>query len=233
MQMCKVLDLPTVPHIFLNECIDVVYEKTNFPMIQDLRTPDLINKHPITGETVLRDHDSESISQSYNLIDKPRTMEWFDGTIRPFCTIRKYPFSDQFVDWVRENIYSAIDDVIPYQLGHQIWKDGDVIWPHTDGRRGEFVLIYLLDEGGDDVRTNWYHAEGKDIVLTPSVHFFKFDKLTTKLSMRLPVGKWTLNDTRILHSVHYLTRPRISITIGLMSNEVDLLMAQHGFDFTK
>ena len=229
----KLLDLPAVPEIFVNECLDATHERIELPMIQDMRTPDLTNQNPATGQADLKDHTSDTIKESYNLLQKPRYMEWFDGSNKSFCTIRKYPFSDELYAWIKENIYSDLDNMITYQLGHQVWKNGDVIWPHTDGRRGEFVLIYLVDAGGADVYTVWYQVEGRSLLLPPSTHYFKCTTLESIYSTKIPTGHWTLNDTRILHSVQFLDGPRIAITIGMNEQEVEKFCAQHNIDFVK
>jgi hypothetical protein len=233
MDICKELNLPSVPSEFIQECLDVVYEKENHDMIQILKTPDIKNFDKTSGQTKLVWHDQKTINDSYNLQANPRYIEWFGGEQQRLCTIRRYPFTDNFFNWVKDNICRDLNTVKKYQLGHQIWKDGDIIWPHTDGPRGEFVLSYLIDEGGDNVETHWYKINDRELLLPPATHYVTINNITSIHKERLPVGRWVLNDARILHSVYYMSRPRIAITIGLMELEVEKLLAQHNFNFVK
>jgi hypothetical protein len=231
LQICQVVDLPTVPEVFIEENNNAVYERLGLPMIQNLQVPDLKNKKEETGQTKLIHHTDESKKQSYDLDNNPRLIDWDDGSKKRICTIRRYPFSNQLYAWVKENIYPWVDDMNHYQLGHQVWKQGDVIWPHTDGVRGHFVLSYLLEEGGDFVETVWYKVRDKEAVLPPATHYVNFNNIDVVTRKRLPLGKWVLNDARILHSVYYMTQPRIAITIGLMKHEVIRLIEHHNIDF--
>jgi hypothetical protein len=200
-------------------------------MIQNLQVLDLKNKKEPTGQTVLISHTPESIKQSYNLDTAPRYIDWYDGSKKRISTIRRYPFSNDLYNWVKENIYPYIDEMNRYQLGHQIWKQGDVIWPHTDGVRGHFVLSYLLEEGGDFVETVWYKVRDKSAVLPPATHYVNFNNIDIITRKRLPLGKWVLNDARVLHSVYYMTEPRIAITIGMMENELKRFVEHHQITF--
>ena len=231
LQICQVIDLPTVPEVFIEENNNAVHERLGLPMIQNLQVPDLKNKKEETGQTKLIHHNNESKKQSYDLDNNPRYIDWNDGSKKKICTIRRYPFSDDLYNWVKHHIYPWIDNINRYQLGHQIWKQGDVIWPHTDGVRGHFVLSYLLEEGGDFVETVWYKVRDKEVVLPPSTHYVNFNNIDIITRKRLPLGKWVLNDARILHSVYYMTQPRIAITIGLMKDEVIRLIEHHNIDF--
>jgi hypothetical protein len=233
MDICKELNLPSIPSEFIQECLDVVYEKEQHDMIQILKTPDIKNFDKTSGETKLVWHNQETIKDSYNLQSKPRDIEWFGDTQQRLCTIRRYPFTKEFYSWVKDNIYQDLDNVKIYQLGHQIWKDGDIIWPHSDGPRGEFVLSYLIDEGGDNVETHWYKIKDRELVLPPATHYVAIKNIDLIHQVRLPLGRWILNDARVLHSVSFMTRPRIAITIGLMESEVDNFLAQHKIEFVK
>jgi hypothetical protein len=233
MDICKEFNFPPVPDKFIQECLNVVYEKEQHDMIQMLKTPDIKNFDKISGETKLVSHNKETIEDSYNLQNKPRYIEWFGNTQQRLCTVRRYTFTDEFCSWVKENIYQDLDNVDSYQLGHQIWKDGDIIWPHSDGPRGEFVLSYLIDGGGDNVETHWYKIKDRDLLLPPATHYVVINNINPIHKVRLPLGKWVLNDTRILHSVSFMSRPRIAITIGLMGPEVDKLLVQHNLEFIK
>jgi hypothetical protein len=231
LEICQELELPMVPQVFIDENTQAVNEQLGLPMIQNLQVPDLKNKKEETGQTVLIHHTEESKKQSYDLDNRPRYIDWDDGSKKRICTIRRYPFSKELYNWVKENIYPWVDDMNPYQLGHQIWKQGDVIWPHTDGVRGHFVLSYLLQEGGDFVETVWYKVRGREVVLPPATHYVNFNNIDIVKRKRLPLGKWVLNDARVLHSVYHMTEPRIAITIGLMEHEVVRFIEHHKLDF--
>lgn len=227
----KVIDLPKVPAFFIEENHNAVNEKLGLPMIQNLQVPDLKNKKEDTGETTLVHHTEESKKQSYDLDNRPRYIDWDDGSKKKICTIRRYPFSEELNRWVKEHIYPWTDEMNQYQLGHQIWKQGDVIWPHTDGVRGHFVLSYLLEEGGDFVETVWYKVRNRELVLPPATHYVNFKNIDVVKRKQLPIGKWVLNDARVLHSVYYITQPRIAITIGMMEHEVERFIKHHNIEF--
>jgi len=231
LDICQNLNLPTIPQAFINENSDAVTERLGLPMIQNLQVPDLKNKQEETGQTILIHHTNESKNQSYDLENRPRYIDWYDNTKKRICTIRRYPFSVELYSWVKNNIFPWVDEMNPYQLGHQVWKHGDVIWPHTDGIRGQFLLSYLLHEGGEFVETVWYKVRDRDIVLPPATHYVNFNNIDVIKRERLPVGRWVLNDARVLHSVYYITEPRIAVTIGFIRSEVEKFIKFHNLKF--
>ncbi len=235
MDIVKVLDLPAIPEEFISECYDRVHERTEAEIMVQNGGLDFAKSNKTTGTMPLYEIEKNLSVEKYkeyvaNYQKVAKYVEWEDGSQKRICTIKRYPFSDKFHTWLKENIYNDLDKIDSFQLGHQMWWGGEVIWPHTDKVRN-FLLSYLVEEGGDNVELSFWKYNNEHLILKPYTHFFKFDKLEMIKKLRRPVGRWVLADTRVAHAVHFMDKPRIDITIGLLTPELDPFLKQHNIDF--
>ena len=103
--------------------------------------------------------------------------------------------------WLAQNISlpgkcSPRDDYGIQKLS-KTYTDGP---PHTDGY-GIFLFYYILTGGGDHVTTNWYQEDGFPLMRLPNYKLRSFKKTTKVFSTILPIKKWILFESTILHNV--------------------------------
>ena len=88
--------------------------------------------------------------------------------------------------------------------------------PHTDLVRC-YVLMYILENGGDNCTTAWYQEKGKDfyrpgkLLLTVD----DYDLLDERDRVQLPTGSWAIINTEYLHAVENIEKDRIAVHLGL------------------
>jgi hypothetical protein len=85
---------------------------------------------------------------------------------------------------------------------------------HTDFTR-DFVLIYLLESGGPDHRTVFYHEEGQSIVRERHTRVFDYENLKEIGSIKVPLRRWILMQTQILHAVENIPNHRVAFQLGV------------------
>jgi hypothetical protein len=131
-------------------------------------------------------------------------------------TIR-HELSDEFKDWVRENIVDSWTEVsvsvTPASIGHTMGA-------HTDWTN-EFRLIYVLQEGGADCQTIYYQEKGKPYFRPGRewLNIDNFDLLDVRERIQMPKGHWCLTNTQYLHGVENITEDRIAIHVGLLTDQ--------------
>ena len=119
----------------------------------------------------------------------------------------KIELEGEIRDWVRANIADGFHEV---SIRKTI-EEGDHNHPHTDRTRN-WVLIYLLEAGGDDHRTVFY--ESADQVYTPGQLWPDYEGLTEVASAKLPLNKWAFLSSHHPHSVENIPGCRIAIQVG-------------------
>lgn len=236
MEIFKVLDIPSVPQVYLDEHHAAVNGLTDLDIIIQKQGFAFNRLDKANGDLPLTNLESGNDAKKYkeyvdNYQNEAKYVDWFDGTKKRICTIKRYPFSAGLLSWVRDNLYKNIDNIEQRQIGHQVWFGGEAIWPHTDGIRN-YLLYYVTDEGGDDVRTSWWRKKDtQELVLKPATHFFNFNNLELYKSVRIPLNKWVLMETRVAHSVGIMSRQRTGMSIGLLDHELPALLEQLGETF--
>lgn len=116
--------------------------------------------------------------------------------------------------WARTNIDPMINDIRAFvamnQSGQAKWSQG----PHTDSTRTH-TLIYLLEAGGDNIKTIFYKEQGIDnIDRGLKVRPNDYAKPEPIEAIELKVNTWTLLNATVLHSVENLTRARKTIQVA-------------------
>jgi len=158
-------------------------------------------------------------SDSYNF----RTVEIDNKTVRS-CRTHHSHLSETVENWIKENVvphwlYATLAVTHPVSDLHAM---------HTDRTR-RYLLIYMIDTGGDNVVSKLYKEKGQPLhrhvdntnqVLITDYAEHKFEVLDES---RVQPGEWVMFDTKVLHDVMNIQRERIAVHISIDSN----------FDFDK
>lgn len=97
--------------------------------------------------------------------------------------------------------------------------------PHTDRSRS-FLLMYLLDTGGNEVETVFYRRRGSDqLVLPPDSYEHDYQTLDVVHKITVPARTWTLINTSVLHSVENMQSIRFGyhLSFGVFPEDLTLL----------
>lgn len=125
--------------------------------------------------------------------------------------IMRGKFNDEFVQWVKDNISKDFKDAGIAMFG------GDDKHPscgaHTDLTR-DYVLIYNVDQGGPDAELTFWKEKGHPAIRERSAQGTTTENLEMLTSVRDLEGMWYLVDTRVLHSIENVIRPRINFQIS-------------------
>jgi hypothetical protein len=125
--------------------------------------------------------------------------------------------STEFKQWIKQNIVSEFTECSISRTSAEL---SAYQGPHTDKTR-EFVLMYVLQPGGAECRTVWYQEKGQPFY-RPGRQWLMvndFDQLDVVEQVQLPVNAWSIINTQYLHGVENITEDRISIHIGLDSDD--------------
>jgi hypothetical protein len=131
----------------------------------------------------------------------------------PSTYTHRVVLGEEFKQWVRDNIVSSWTECSISKTWAAI---SHCQGPHTDKTR-EFVLMYVIDSGGEHCRTVWYQEKGQPFH-RPGRQWLTindFDLLEEKESVFLPVGQWSIINTQYLHGVENIEHDRVVIHIGL------------------
>jgi hypothetical protein len=182
---CKILDLPAIPDHLVQQALAI---------IQDQSKSYIAGRGPV----VLKDSNGANTAGS---------------------TYNRYHVSPELFEWAVANIPGRLPNKHDnFKIGIQVFRPIGINTsydPHTDGPRGEYVLNYLIDAGGDNVLTKWYQEVNQPLVRTPGINLKSFQNLTEVHSEHIQAGSWFCLYSRVLHTVTNIERPRISLSIGL------------------
>lgn len=123
----------------------------------------------------------------------------------------------EFEQWFRENISTTAS--IPRFASHRTSAPLTSLAAHCDMRRN-YALNYIHRPGGRRVKTVFFQEEGQPIIRSTAVLDYKAP-LIKLAEINIPVNTWHLLRTDIIHSVEYMTSPRIRITSDPDQAEVD------------
>jgi hypothetical protein len=133
-------------------------------------------------------------------------------------TLRSHRFgiNEEFNQWVQN--YFKCD---PSTCGVAVYDShSNFFAPHVDISR-DYVMSYILDQGGNNVETIWYQQDNHPIVrpdlksvFDPAVIPKNFDTLKEIDRVRLPKHKWVSLNASILHGVENIESTRVAIHIS-------------------
>ena len=135
----------------------------------------------------------------------------------------------EFEQWVRENITPKFNNAgVSYRH-----CNSDTSGAHTDHTR-DLVLIYNIDNGGPNCGVSWWRnkeREGESLMHERGVQHLTFDNLEKIGEVIGPDDTWFLLESRILHSVENIERPRVQFQISLNYEDIPLeWVADHVVD---
>lgn len=146
----------------------------------------------------------------------------------------RFSLPDQLDEWVHTNITPTTTSNIP--AGIQIFYNTAAMFnyaPHVDGGRGKRVVNFMIDTGGENVDTVWYKENEQPLYRTynhtsPRVNnITDYRSLTEVGKYRIPGLTWSVVETKIFHGIENMTRPRISLSIGITDADVDHFCNYH------
>jgi hypothetical protein len=88
---------------------------------------------------------------------------------------------------------------------------------HTDTGR-KYGLMYVLDAGGSDVVTSFYHQRGKPLYRDYRT-FTKIEYCDKVDEVKIEEKRWILLNAQVIHCVTNIERPRIALQFGY--NDLD------------
>lgn len=125
---------------------------------------------------------------------------------------QRFDTAEDFKSWVADNI---TDTWTECSISSTEVNLGDMHGAHTDWSR-HWVLIYVIDPGGDHCRTVWYQQHDNSIVRTDLGCYVTDYTLLRELGdVRMAKHNWYAINSQILHGVESLTQDRITVQIGL------------------
>lgn len=89
--------------------------------------------------------------------------------------------------------------------------------PHTDRSR-DWVLIYLLQAGGPDHVTVFYRELGHPLIRPRHTAVNHYGSLTVLSRLQVPLRRWTLMNTRVLHSIENISQGRYAIQVSVQDH---------------
>jgi hypothetical protein len=140
-----------------------------------------------------------------------------DGVEKTNAPNLAYGLDEDVRDWVHKNITDR--DIANIRIAAtNTTAENDTNGAHCDLSRN-YTLLYLLESGGPDHRTVFYREHGQPLWRKNGDRCNDHSKLDIVDSLQVPLRRWTLITTRVLHGVRNIPTPRISIQVGLNSVE--------------
>ena len=131
---------------------------------------------------------------------------------------------DDWEQWVSSNIWSGtwIDTAVRASFGNST-----VHGPHVDNQPGKFKLNYIIDNGGDDAETVFYHKLGDPYVYDPDIdpsdvpiHHNNLDELEVVERSQLPSDTWILLNGFFMHGVENVTGLRRQLSVSVRPEDL-------------
>lgn len=135
-------------------------------------------------------------------------------------------FNDEYITWLKENITDDFENAsLNYVTGP---PSVQTTTPHRDFTR-DYVLIYNVDTGGDDVKLEFWQEKGKSLVRGPGEACGRRADLELVDTVTGPTDCWYLTNATILHSTDNMTRQRVNLQVSFKENNkfAQQLIARH------
>lgn len=153
-----------------------------------------------------------------------------DGVAQASRTTEGYELSEEWTDWVKENI---TDNFVRTHVSLSIPYDGKTTLhgAHVD-HCNTLKLFYLIDRGGDNAETTFYVKPGHpmiwDITTREHIWFTNIDDLVEIDRAQFPLNSWILLNGYVIHGVENVTGDRLNINIFVTPDQFDF-----DLEFTK
>lgn len=134
---------------------------------------------------------------------------------------RVFFMGEDWEQWVRENIFPRFTETsVRPSLG-----DSRTHGPHCDNP-GKIRLYYLLDRGGEDAETVFYHKPGTgNAVWDVDKHYEEnnkapilcnnIDELEVIDRVKFPLHQWVLFNGYVLHGVNNVDHMRVNLNVSI------------------
>lgn len=151
---------------------------------------------------------------------------YINGQIITSTQSNRYLPDAEFLQWAQTHI---VDTWTECGLSvTQVHVESAVHGAHTDSTRA-YILLYLLDSGGDNATVSWYQEQGYPAFRPNDPGHTVCDYSTIDLIDQVcpPTHTWALYNVRILHGVENLFRDRVSIQIGLTEKDFEKILSRY------
>ncbi len=137
---------------------------------------------------------------------KNQSYDW----IQPMASNRnmRQHFKDEFKSWIEENITR---DFQHSNSGVMFFDEPQL--PHTDVTR-DYVLLYNIKAGGDDSTLCFWKEKNQALYRDRMTTSERGSHLELIDWVKGPFNCWYIMNTRIIHSVEYVTDLRLNLQIS-------------------
>ena len=204
----KILDIPQLPQ----ELEDQVWDLYNNPN----------KKHFNTHENDEYHNQVRPDLQHRPRLDDARTR--LNGQVLKTVRSHRYHLPQQVHDWIVSYFGNEYTDLSLSVTDNG--PDKTILIPHTDCTR-EFLIIYTLDQGGNDVELKFWQEHGEPLYREMRTFPDNYDRLTQVNSVKWPDRTWVMLNTNIIHSVENILAHRIQIHMGLWARHMPEVPTVH------
>jgi hypothetical protein len=150
-----------------------------------------------------------------------------DGVVLPSRYQHGILLGTDWEQWVQQNIMQNYHSTgVRISAGA---SNATLHGAHVDGWISDsptYKLYYLIDPGGDDVRTVFYREHGHPVerhsAWSNPTCCNDYNDLVEIDSVKFPLTQWVLLNTGILHGVENITALRINLTVVFESSKIEL-----------
>lgn len=191
-QYYKILDLPPVPELYVEQALVRAQEFTDLPEEQRLSRRANPLHHP----------------------DRPVLQVIRNGQTQSGRTAPRVDFADVMSDWVNTNVSREWNQItVGVNLPPINGDGGDTTVAHTDTTRA-YVLIYLLSVSNEDQATVFYQQRGQARHRRRNTTVEDYSQLSELERACYPLHRWVMLDATVIHGVENVLGHRTAIHIG-------------------
>jgi len=211
------LNFPTLPEKITNQILAEAVGTRN-----DLYNPCCEGTPVPTTLTYIEDMPADVEEKIHNEY-MDRELSTPDGKVKSLH-LPRYPLTGESKEWIGNNI---INEYIACSVGVTTVSDSSkTLGPHV-GLTRAYILMYLLDKGGENVQTRFYQKHGEPKVYglcrTVPTDYAELDLID---SQKFELGNWYIVNESILHDIHGIETPRISVQISLGKDLPEVIKSQ-------
>ena len=124
------------------------------------------------------------------------------------CT--RHTVDKEIITWAKKNISTEFHTM---GINCHGTPTGGVAIPHTDRSRN-WVLMWIIDAGGDNVNTVFWQENGFDVERDPGYYPTSYRNLIELESQVFATNCWVLLNAKVIHSIENLQSVRKSVQIS-------------------
>lgn len=156
----------------------------------------------------------------YNIPNQKNRQLNFDGNKEKSAHSHYRVLDATQLSWIHAHVTRHATD-----FRHSFTTPGRrLIGAHRDRTR-DWVMLYLLDPGGEDHATVWYQETGHaDVVREVGYFVNDYSRLTELSRRKLKTNTWTLLNAQVIHAVEGAPNMRRSLMLSLPESPTDLTL---------